>query len=269
MVKLCANLTLLFTEVDFFKRFKAAKRAGFAAVECRFPYDHHSIALAEELDKHNLVQVGFNLPAGNWNAGDRGIAADPSRRGEFQDGVGMAVEYATDLSCRQLNCLVGIPPPGQADAVTRRTVVDNLVFASDVLERAGMRLLLEPVSTLDTPGFWLNRVEDASRLIDETGSANIFIQYDLFHQQRSAGELAATYRKYKDRIAHIHVSDNPGRHEPGTGEINMPFLFDVFEREGYGGWIGCDYKPARGTQEGLGWAAPYLAASQAGKREGV
>lgn len=258
MPKFAANLTLLYSEYDFVDRFAAAKRDGFEAVEFLFPYSFDKNHLAEVLQANGLVQVLHNLPAGDWAKGERGIACLPDRIGEFQDGVGQAIEYARALGCLQLNCLIGIPPEGADPERTRRIVVDNLAFAAGELERAGIRLLIEPINRFDIPGFWLNRVREAEALIEEIGSDNLFIQYDLYHQQRTEGELAATFRCAEDRIAHIQLADNPGRHEPGTGEVNYPFLFDLLDREGYEGWIGCEYKPARGTSEGLGWARAYL-----------
>jgi hydroxypyruvate isomerase len=258
MPRFCANLTMLYGEHGFLDRFSAARADGFEAVEYMFPYAFPMERLAEALDRNGLIQVLHNLPAGDWDAGERGIACHPGRVGEFQDGVGQAIEYATGLRCSQVNCLIGIPPR-QADLEQiRRTVRDNLTFAEKALKGAGIRLLIEPVNTFDIPGFWLTTPNQAAALIDEVGSDNLFLQYDLYHQQRTAGELLATYRRLKDRIVHIQVADNPGRGEPGTGEINYPFLFTELDRDGYGGWIGCEYKPRGATSAGLGWVRSYL-----------
>jgi hydroxypyruvate isomerase len=258
MPKFSANLTCLYAEHEFLDRFAAARRDGFPAVEYMFPYPFPKERLAAALEENGLRQVLHNLPAGDWEAGDRGIAVDPGRVSEFRDGVGRAVEYAKALRCPMLNCLVGIPCPQDDAATVRRTVVQNLRDAASALRDAGIKLLIEPVNDKDIPGFWLTRAEQGIGLIHEVGSDNLFLQYDLYHQSRMDGELTATWRRYRDRIAHIQVADNPGRNEPGTGEINFPFLFGVLDREGYAGWIGCEYKPAAATSAGLGWASGYL-----------
>lgn len=260
MPRFCANLTMLYNEHSFLDRFAAARADGFAGVEYMFPYPFPKEQLADALQKNGLTQVLHNLPAGNWEAGERGIACLPDRMGEFQDGVGLAIDYAKALGCPQVNCLVGLTPQGADADRVRQTIVDNLRFAVRRLGEAGIRLLVEPVNSKDIPGFHLDRVEKAVAILDEVGSDNASLQYDFYHQQRMAGELLATYRALKDRIAHIQIADNPGRNEPGTGEINYPVLFEALDREGYAGWIGCEYKPKAGTSEGLGWFEPYRAA---------
>ena len=260
MPKFAANLTFLYNEHPFLDRFERAREDGFEAVEYMFPYPYSKQRLAEALERNGLSQVLLNLPAGDWEGGERGIACHPGREGEFRDGVGQAVDYATALGCRQVNCLIGVPPrDADADRV-HRTVVDNLALAAREFGRAGIRLLIEPVNGFDIPGFWLQHADHAVRVMDEVGSDNIWLQYDLYHQQRADGELAATWRRLKGRIAHVQVADNPGRHEPGTGEINYPFLFAELDRDGYAGWIGCEYRPRAGTTAGLGWLAPYAPA---------
>ena len=189
--------------------------------------------------------------------GERGIAVLPDRVGEFQDGVGAAIEYATALGCKQVNCLAGITPQGVAPAKLRETFVANLRFAAATLKQAGIRLLMEPINTFDIPGFYLNRTQQTLELIAEVGSDNLFVQYDIYHMQRMEGELANTMKNNLARIAHLQLADNPGRNEPGTGEINYPFLFGFIDSIGYDGWIGCEYKPAAETRAGLGWLAPY------------
>jgi hydroxypyruvate isomerase len=258
MPKFAANLSMLYGEHAFLDRFAAARADGFAGVEFLFPYAFPKDQLAELLRKHDLEQALHNLPPGNWDAGERGIACLPGRTAEFQDGVGRAIEYAKALSCPQLNCLAGIAPAGADPGRVRATLVDNLRFAAQKLEAAGIRLLIEPINTFDIPGFWLNYADQAVELIDEVGSKNLFVQYDIYHQQRTSGEIAATFSRLKARIAHIQVADNPGRNEPGTGEIHYPFLFDLLDREGYGGWIGCEYRPKTTASAGLSWAAAYL-----------
>ena len=255
MPKFAANLSMLFNEVDFLDRFEAARAAGFTGVEFLFPYAYPREQLAECLQRAGLTQVLHNLPAGDWEAGERGIACDPARVGEFQDGVGRAIEYAQALGCRQLNCLAGKAPAGVAEAQLRATLVANLRFAAPRLQAAGIRLLIEPINSFDIPGFYLTRTAQAAAIIDEVGADNLFIQYDLYHAQRMEGELANTFARHLPRIAHLQIADNPGRHEPGTGEINYGFLFDFIDRSGYQGWIGCEYKPAAGTLQGLGWMA--------------
>ncbi|HLX01756.1 MAG TPA: hydroxypyruvate isomerase [Trinickia sp.] len=253
MPKFAANLTMLFNEVPFLDRFKAAADAGFNAVEFLFPYPFSTAELAERLEANKLRLVLHNLPAGNWEGGERGIACLPERVGEFQEGVGRAIQYAKALKVPQLNCLVGIPTAGVDKDTARSTIVDNLRFAAGELKKEGIKLLVEPCNSYDIPGFALNRSSEGLEVIRAVGSDNLFLQYDIYHMQRMEGELAATIKKNLPKIAHIQLADNPGRNEPGTGEINYAFLFALLDSLGYDGYIGCEYKPRTTTVEGLGW----------------
>jgi hydroxypyruvate isomerase len=264
MPRLAANLTMLFNELDFLDRFAAAAGAGFRGVEYLFPYGYPKDRLAELLARNRLTQVLHNLPAGNWEAGERGIACLRERQGEFQDGVGQAIEYATALGCRQVNCLAGILPPGGDPETAARTLIDNLRFATDRLAAAGIRLLVEPINTRDIPGFFLCQSRQALAILEVVGSPNLWLQYDVYHMQIMEGDLGATIQRHLGRIAHIQVADNPGRHEPGSGEINYPFLLELIDRLGYPGWIGCEYKPETSTTAGLGWAKRYLEGPERG-----
>ncbi len=258
MPKLAANLTMMFNEVDFLDRFDAAARAGFRAVEFGLPYDYEREAITERLQSNDLVVALHNLPAGDWDAGERGIATDPSRVGEFQDGVGLAVEYAKALGCGKINCLSGIPPQGADADELRATLVSNLGFAAAQLGEAGIRLLVEPINTRDIPGFYLNYSDQALSVIDEVGSDNLWLQYDVYHMQIMEGDLIPSMREKLGRIGHIQIADTPGRHEPGTGEVNYPNVFAAIDDMGYDGWIGCEYIPLTTTEEGLGWTEDYL-----------
>ncbi|MDM0011570.1 hydroxypyruvate isomerase [Variovorax sp. J22P168] len=253
MPKFAANLTMLFNELPFMQRFEAAAKAGFEAVEYLFPYAYDRKELAAALRDNGLVQALHNLPAGNWEGGERGIACHPDRVPEFREGVARAIDYASALGCPQVNCLLGKLPEAVTAGDARRVVVENLRFAAKELEAAGIRLLIEPVNSFDIPGFCLTRTDQALSLIDEVGSANLLLQYDIYHAQRMEGELGATLTKQIARIGHIQLADNPGRGEPGTGEINYPWLFRHIDALGYAGWIGCEYKPRGATVEGLGW----------------
>jgi hydroxypyruvate isomerase len=222
-------------------------------VEFLFPYPYAVAELKDRLAANGLTLVLHNLPAGNWDGGERGIACLPERAGEFREGVAKAIEYGTALGVPQLNCLAGKAPAGMADAVLRETFVGNLRYAAGELKKAGLKLLMEPINTYDIPGFYLNRTAQAIALIDEVGSDNLFVQYDIYHAQRMEGELVATMQKHLARIAHIQLADNPGRNEPGSGEIHYGNVFKALDRMGYTGWIGCEYKPATTTGAGLGW----------------
>ena len=258
MPKLAANLTMMFNEVEFLDRFDAAARSGFRAVEFGLPYDYDKEAIAERLQSNDLVVALHNLPAGDWDAGERGIATDPSRVAEFQDGVGLAVEYAKALGCGKINCLSGIPPEGSDADELRATLVSNLGFAASTLGEAGIRLLVEPINTRDIPGFYLNYSDQALSVIDEVGSDNLWLQYDVYHMQIMEGDLIPSMRAKLGRIGHIQIADTPGRHEPGTGEINYPNVFSAIDDMGYDGWIGCEYIPLTTTEGGIGWANDYL-----------
>lgn len=253
MPKFAANLSMLFTELDFLDRFAAAARAGFQAVEYLFPYDYDKHELAARLKAHGLIQVLHNLPAGDWAAGERGIACHPDRIQDFQAGLERAIDYAQALGCPQVNCLAGTLPLGASPHQAHQTLVRNLRLAAPRLADAGIGLLIEPINTYDMPGFFLNRTDQALAILDEVGSPNLKIQYDIYHAQRMEGELAATLRQYLAHIGHIQLADNPGRHEPGTGEIHYPWLLRHIDQIGYQGWIGCEYKPAGRTEDGLGW----------------
>ena len=256
MPRFAANLSMLFTEVPFLDRFERAARAGFSSVEFLFPYPFATADIKNRLESNRLRIVLHNLPAGDWDAGERGIACLPDRVAEFRAGVAKAVEVGSALGVPQINCLAGKAPAaasGMDDALLRQTFVENLRFAAAELKKAGIKLLIEPINNYDIPGFWLNKTDKALAIIDEVGSDNLFLQYDIYHAQRYEGELAATMGKHIARIAHIQVADNPGRNEPGTGEINYNFLFAHLDRIGYKGWVGCEYKPATTTEAGLGW----------------
>lgn len=253
MPRFAANLTLLFNEVPFLDRFGAAARAGFEAVEFLFPYAWPAAQIRARLDAHGLVAVLHNLPAGDWEAGERGIACHPGREPEFRAGVAQGIAYAQALGVAQLHCLAGKAPAGVPAHRLHQTLVQNLRYAAAELRAAGLRLLVEPINTFDMPGFVLNRTHQALALIDEVGADNLFLQYDIYHAQRMEGELAATLQAHLARIGHIQIADNPGRHEPGTGEINYAFLLALIDRLGYSGAIGCEYRPATTTEAGLGW----------------
>jgi hydroxypyruvate isomerase len=253
MPQFAANLSMLFTEHAFLDRFERAAHAGFSAVEFLFPYAFATADIRARLNDTGLKLVLHNLPAGDWDAGERGIACLPGREREFREGVARAIEVGTALGVPQLNCLAGKAPAGVANNELHDTFVANLRFAAAELKKAGLKLLIEPINTYDIPGFFLNRSAQALAILDEVGADNAFLQYDAYHMQRMEGELAATIEKHLPRIAHIQIADNPGRHEPGTGEIDHGFLFRHLDRIGYSGWVGCEYKPASTTEAGLGW----------------
>jgi hydroxypyruvate isomerase len=248
---------MLFTEVDFLQRFEAAARAGFTAVEYMFPYDYEPAVLRQQLAAHGLTQALFNLPAGDWAAGERGFACDPARVAEFEAGVGRAIEYAGALDCPRVNCLVGITT-AIAPRTARETLLRNLRHAAPRLEEAGVALAIEAVNTRDVPGFFLSTTAQALEIIDAVGSNNLFVQYDVYHMQMMGEDVFATLERAITKVAHIQVADVPGRHEPGTGTIDYPALFALLDRLGYTGWVGGEYKPQGRTEDGLAWAKPYL-----------
>jgi hydroxypyruvate isomerase len=253
MPKFAANLTMLFNEVPFMDRFEQAAQAGFEAVEFLFPYDFAAEDVRAKLKGNRLALVLHNLPAGDWAAGERGIACHPNRVDEFRAGVAKAISYAKVLEVGQLNCLAGKLPDGVGAQQAHGVFVENLRFAAGELKKAGLRLLIEPINTFDIPGFFLSRTDQALAILKEVGADNLFIQYDIYHAQRMEGEIAATLRDRLPQIGHLQLADNPGRNEPGTGELNYAFLFKHIDAIGYTGWIGCEYKPKAATVDGLGW----------------
>ncbi|QWD08279.1 hydroxypyruvate isomerase [Polynucleobacter paneuropaeus] len=258
MIQFAANLTMLFNEFPFLDRFEQASKAGFKAVEFLFPYGIPAEDIKAKLDQYHLKLVLHNLPAGNWDGGERGIACLPDRVEEFKTGVAEAIRYAGILGVGQLNCLAGKVPAGADHAELHRTFVNNLRYAAAELKKAQLKLLVEPINQYDILGFYLCSTQQAISILDEVGVDNLFVQYDIYHAQRMEGELANTITKYLDRIGHMQLADNPGRNEPGTGEINYPFLFRFLEKIGYKGWVGCEYKPATDTLSGLSWMTKQL-----------
>ena len=258
MVRLAANLTLMFNEVDFLDRFAAAAAAGFKGVEYLFPYDYPAESIAEQLDKHGLEQVLFDFPAGDWDGGDRGLACIPDRVGEFQDSVGLALNYAKVLGCTRLTCLAGIAPDSVDPATIEQTMVDNLKFAATAAADSGVTVLVEPLNTRDVAGTYVYTSSHGRSLVESAASPIVKLQYDVYHMQIMEGDLAPTIDANMDVIHHFQLADNPGRNEPGTGEINYDYLLPHIDGLGYEGWIGCEYRPAGRTEDGLGWARKYL-----------
>ena len=253
MPKFAANLTFLFTELPFMERFEAAAIAGFKAVEYMAPYPYPADDLKAALKANGLVQALFNLPAGDWDNGERGIACIPGREAEFKQGVATAIAYAKALDCKKINCLSGKLPQGVSHDIATATMIGNLKFAAAELKRQGIMLVTEPINSFDIPGYFVNRTSEALAIIDAVGSDNLFIQYDVYHAQRMEGELGSTLKNHLSRIGHIQIADNPGRNEPGTGEINYAWMLQHIDALGYDGWVGCEYKPKTNTVDGLGW----------------
>ncbi len=257
MPHFAANLTFLFTELPFMERFSAARRAGFDAVEFMFPYDYAMDDIKAELKATGLQLILCNLPAGDWAGGDRGTAGNPERREEFRTGVARGIEAAKALGVGRLNCLVGLKHQDLSEGETWETLTDNLRHAAEELGKAGIKLLVEPINHLDMPGFALNTCAQVLKLIWEIRHPNAYLQFDLYHARRENEDVAAILRDHLDRIGHIQIADCPGRHQPGTGETDFPFLFKEIDRLGYKGFVALEYIPTPDTLTSLAWVDKY------------
>jgi hydroxypyruvate isomerase len=259
MTRLAANLTMMFTELPFLDRFDAAAAAGFRAVECVAPYVEPAAAVAERLNGNGLTFALFNMPPGDWGAGDRGFGADPARKDEFRCSIDQALEYAHATGCRTLHLMAGKIAPGAERAHWTDTLVENIRLAADTTANAGITIVLEPINTkVDIPGYFYDSTAGAIEVIDLAGRANVKLLYDIYHMQIMEGDLARTIERLMPHIGHVQLADNPGRNQPGTGEINYPWLLSRLDALGYDGWVGCEYKPSGATADSLDWARPYL-----------
>ncbi len=259
MPKFAANVSMMYPEHDFLDRFAAAARDGFAAVEFQFPYDYPAATLAERLSANRLGNVLFNLPPGDWNAGERGLAALPGRELEFQALFAGALAYAVALGTKRLHALAGFVPAGADPARCRDTYIRNLRHATERAGAHAITILIEPLNPRDMPGYFLTRQDEAHRIREAVGLSNLKVQMDLYHCQIVEGDLATKLRRYLPGVGHIQIAGVPERHEPDTGEVNYPYLFDLLDGLGYDGWIGAEYRPRAGTSAGLGWVRRYLA----------
>ncbi|MGE0257509.1 MAG: 2-oxo-tetronate isomerase [Alphaproteobacteria bacterium] len=257
MPKFAANLSMMFQEIGFLDRFDAAARAGFTGVEFLFPYDHPPEAIAGRLQRNRLSLALFNTVPGDWNGGERGLAALPGREAEFRDGVDKAIVYASATGCPLLHAMAGLWPEGRDRAEGERIYIENLRWAADRAAAAGLVCVIEPINTRDIPGYFLNYTGQAMRVIEAVGRPNLRLQLDLYHVQIMEGDLATRTRALAGHYPHVQIAGNPGRHEPDVGEINYPYLFDLLDELGYAEWIGCEYRPQGDTVAGLGWARKY------------
>lgn len=253
MLRFSANLSMLYPQHSFLDRFAAAAADGFKGVEYVGAYDYPATQIADVLRENGLTQVLFNLPVGDWVAGERGIACLPDRQDEFRSGVDQAIGYAHETGCKQVNCLAGIAPPGADRQDLEATLVSNLQFAAARFADAGIKLLLEPINTKDMPGYLINTTDHYDAIAARVGIDNLYLQYDFYHMQIMQGDLIRTFERLQPRIAHVQIADNPGRHEPGTGEINYANIFTALSGLGYTGWIGAEYRPSGDTSSSFGW----------------
>ena len=269
MPRFAANLSMLYPELPFMARFEAAANDGFQAVEYLFPYAFSTAELAAALKANALQQVLFNAPAGGsdlpscttaWEAGERGLACLPRREADFQVGVQLALDYALVLGCPRIHVMAGLAPIGADPALLRTTYINNLRWAADLAAQQGIQVLIEPINTRDMPRYFLNRQDHAHELVMEVGAPNLKVLMDLYHCQIVEGDLSRKLRHYlpTGRISHIQIAGVPDRQEPDQGEVNYPHLFSLLDELGYGGWVGCEYRPRRGavaggTSDGLRW----------------
>jgi hydroxypyruvate isomerase len=262
MPQFAANLTMMYTEHDFLDRFAAAAQDGFRAVEYLFPYDYAELEIASCLREYGLTQALFNLPPGDWAAGERGIAALPGREAEFAASVEHALRYAEATGCRRLHAMAGLVPAGADLAVMRATFVANLRLAARQCAVHGITLLIEPINTRDMPGYFLSYQQQAHDIVAEVGEPNLKVQMDWYHCQIMEGDLAMRLRQHFAGVGHIQIAGVPERHEPDSGELNYPYLYALLDELGYDGYVGCEYRPRAGTSAGLGWFQPYKEAQQ-------
>jgi len=251
--RFAANLSMMFTEAPFLERFSAAADSGFKGVEYLFPYEYPAEVLEELLRKHRLENVLFNLPPGDWNAGERGITCLPGREAEFKAGVDTALAYALRLKTMRVHAMAGLAPAGASPEQLKATYVANMRYAAQQFAQHGITLLLEAINTRDMPGFYLNTQAQSHALLVEVNAPNLKMQMDCYHMQVMEGDLAVKLRKYAPFCGHVQVAGVPDRHEPDTGEVCYSYIFDLLDKIGYGGWVGCEYRPAGKTVDGLGW----------------
>ena len=253
MLKLAANLSMMFGELPWADRFAAAARAGFKAVEFQFPYEWPAAEIAEALQANGLECGLINLPAGDMAAGDRGLASVPGREAAFRDALNRGLEYALALGAPRVHALAGLVPPGADRRACRACYIDNLRAAADTLAPHGRTLLIEPLNVRDMPGYFLTRQADAHEIRREVGRPNLEVQMDFYHAQIMDGDLTTTFRENANGIGHLQIAGVPGRHEPDPGEIDYAYVLKAVDDSGYAGWIGCEYKPRAGTADGLSW----------------
>jgi 2-dehydrotetronate isomerase len=253
MPKFAANLSMMFNEVPFMDRFGAAAGAGFKGVEFLFPYEFSPEAIQEKLTQYGLEIVLFNMPPGNWAAGERGIASIPGREDEFKAGVEKALLYATQLGVPRLHAMAGIPPATADRARCRETLIANLKYAAEQLAPHGITLLLEAINSRDMPGFFVNTQAESEAIRQAVGAPNLKLQMDCYHMQVMEGDIATKLKKYAAQCGHIQIAGAPERNEPDTGEVRYEYIYKLLDGIGYGGWLGCEYRPAGKTADGLGW----------------
>lgn len=257
MPKLAANLSMMFNELPFLDRFEAAAKSGFKAVEFLFPYEHPAAELARRLADNGLSQALFNMPPGDWAAGERGLASLPGRANEFRDGVAKALDYAAALNCRLVHMMAGIPPAGTASATAAALYASNLAWAAERAAAAGVRIVLEPINHRDMPGFYLNNMQQAADIIAAIGPDRVGLQFDVYHCQITEGDVTKRMERFMPIIAHMQIADVPARNEPGTGELGWAYIFRRMDELGYQGWVGCEYRPAGETVAGLAWRKAF------------
>jgi hydroxypyruvate isomerase len=257
MPRFAANISTMFTERPFAERIQAAAAAGFDAVECQFPYEVAADELKQRLAEAGVELILLNVPPGDFAAGERGLAGLPGRESEFGAAVERALEYAQALDCPQIHVMAGVRPEGAAKDACLEVLKANLRAAAEACARIGRLALIEPINTRDIPGYLLNTPAEGAAIIRELGLGSLMLQFDFYHAQIMTGDLARSFERHLPVIGHVQVAGVPERHEPDVGEVNYPYLFDLLDRLGYAGWVGCEYFPAGGAEEGLGWAYRY------------
>jgi hydroxypyruvate isomerase len=253
MPRFAANLSMMFNEVPFLDRFQAASDAGYKAAEFLFPYEFSPELLHSKARAAGIEIILFNMPPGNWAAGERGITCIPGREAKFRDGVDKALTYALHLGTPRLHAMAGIVPTGVDLAACRKTLIENLGYAAERLAEHNITLLLEAINTRDMPGFVVSTQSDSHSICEDVGAPNLKMQMDLYHMQVMEGDLAIKLKKYASMCGHIQIAGCPERHEPDTGEVRYEYLYRLVDDIGYSGWLGCEYRPAGKTSDGLGW----------------
>jgi hydroxypyruvate isomerase len=253
MPRLAANLSMMFNEVPFLERFDAAAHTGFKAVEFLFPYDFPVMEIKRRLDGAGLKQVLFNMPPGNWAAGERGLASLPGRQQEFRDNVGRALEYAMTLECKLVHCMAGIPPAGTSQVTAAAVYAENLAWGAERAIAAGVKLIIEPINHRDMPGYHLNTIAQGAAVVEAIGRDRLGLQFDIYHCQTTEGDITKRLEAVLPLVPHMQLADVPARNEPGTGEIGWEYVFRRIDELGYQGWIGCEYRPLGDTVAGLAW----------------